>query len=109
MVIIEEFSKIDNRWRVEMNKYDMDDLIIEDEDVKEKKPKKILAIIALIIIILLAGMMIIKSFIGGDSKEQRSELKDTKSVDRELEPIKSPIKVSQKGGDDEDDYIILIP
>ena len=87
-----------------MNKYDMGDLIIEDEDKREKKPKKILAIIALVIIILLAGMMIMKSFIGGDS-DKKSEFKKSKNIDKELEPVKSPIKMTKKGSNDDEDEL----
>jgi len=74
-----------------MNRYDMQDLIIEDEEFKEKKPKKVIAILALIIIILLVGTLIMKYVIGDEKIKDRNEsIKKNKIVsksDNELAPI----------------------
>ncbi len=89
-----------------MNRYDMQDLIIEDDNNKSKKPKRVLAIIALIIIILVAGMTIMRSVVGGsenNSTEKTSSKSET--IDKELQPVKNPITMTDKNKDDNPDEL----
>ena len=69
----------------------MQDLIIEDEEFKEKKPKKVITLLALIIIILLVGTVIMKYAIGdGKSQESDNSIKKERTIaksDNELAPI----------------------
>jgi len=75
-----------------MNRYDMQDLIIEDEEFKEKKPKKVITLLALIIIILLVGTVIMKYAIGDEkSQESDNSIKKERNIakrDNELAPIR---------------------
>ncbi len=78
----------------EMYDHNLEDLIIEDPEPSKKKPKKIVTLIALIIIILVSGTMLTKMIFGnGESTDKKSTVSNDRRVDKELSPIKSPIKV----------------
>ena len=77
-----------------MYDHNLEDLIIEDPEPSKKKPKKIVTLIALIIIILVSGTMLTKMIFGnGESTDKKSTVSNDRRVDKELSPIKSPIKV----------------
>lgn len=88
-----------------MNRYDMQDLIIEDELNKDKKPKRVLAIVALVIIILVAGMTIMKSVVGSNDTNSSKSSKNAQTVDSELQPVDNPIKVKNPAKDDTPDEL----
>jgi len=80
-----------------MNRYDMQDLIIEEEDSRGKKPKKVLTLFALIIVILLVGMMIMKNTMGEEKSKSDNSVKESKHIeksDSELAPINRNIEIN---------------
>ena len=80
-----------------MNRYDMQDLIIDEDNNRSKKPRRVLAIIALVIIILIAGMSVMRSVVGGsDENRSKETATESETVDKELQPVDNPIKVKKR-------------
>ena len=90
-----------------MNRYDMQDLIIEEDNSSGgKKPKRVLAIVALVIIILIVGMTIMRSVVSSDDENgSKKKPTQTQSVDKELQPVNNPIKVRSRESDDAPDEL----
>ena len=89
-----------------MNRYDMQDLIIDEDNHRGKKPRRVLAIIALVIIILIAGMTIMRSVVGGgDENSSKETATESETVDKELQPVDNPIKVKKRADDETPDEL----
>ncbi len=90
-----------------MNRYDMQDLIIEEDNSSSgKRPRRVLAIVALVIIILIAGMTIMRSVVGSDDENSsKKHPTQSQSVDKELQPVNNPIKVKSRESDDSPDEL----
>ena len=84
----------------------MQDLIIDEDNNQNKKPRRVLAIIALIIIILIAGMTIMNS-VAGSSEDNNSKksVQKSETIDKELQPVNNPIKVTTKGKNETQDEL----